>query len=90
MENNLSDDMKNVMIQSDICYNNEHLNRQKPTQYSMSKSMYDKPSPDVAVVNISDYMKIPNLWNKIERVEDEKERDIDDIIDDITKEWELI
>lgn len=86
IEKNLSDDMKKVMIQSSAP-------NKKPSQANpMSKSMYDEPSPSsVAVLDISDYMKIPSLWNKMERVGDDLDiaQEADDSID-ITNEWEIV
>lgn len=86
IEKNLSDDMKKVMIQSSAP--NKKPSRANP----MSKSMYDEPSPSsVAVLDISDYMKIPSLWNKMERVGDDLDiaQEADDSID-ITNEWEIV
>ncbi|XP_063710081.1 WD repeat-containing protein CG11141 [Culicoides brevitarsis] len=87
LENNLSDDMKKVMIQSTTS-----VSSKKAPSSTMSKSMYDQPSPSgVAVLEISDYMKIPNLWNKMEKVCDELEvaQEADDSAD-LSTEWEII
>lgn len=87
MEKNLSDDMKKVMIRS-----TEPGKKSQLHQNPMSKSMYDKPSPSgVAVLDISDYMKIPNLWNKMERVGDDLDlgQEADDSVD-IGNEWEIV
>lgn len=86
MEKNLSDDMKKVIIQSTEP-------GKKSTQINpMSKSMFEKPSPSaVTVLDISDYMKIPSLWNKMEKVGDELDiaQEADDSID-VANEWEIV
>lgn len=88
MEKNMSDDMKKVMIRSTDTSKKSSKTNQNP----MSKSMYDKPSPSgVAILDISDYMKIPSLWNKMERVGDDLDtaQEAEDSID-IANEWEIV
>uniref|UniRef100_A0A336M2M9 CSON010838 protein n=1 Tax=Culicoides sonorensis TaxID=179676 RepID=A0A336M2M9_CULSO len=91
MESNLSDDMKKVMISGPNKKSTKKPRELPLTKNSMSKSVYDKPSPSgVAILDISDYMKIPSLWNKMERVEDsDGVQDIDDS-NDIANEWEIV